>query len=286
MAQQISFLDLPTEIRDMIYDYALEDVEFTNALESKTAYTPKKAPLLYVDQTITKELQPRLYSNHVMVIPIQEPSQYAIGDSTFVPQVTECSRMMKERSRTLTIEMCQTIPSHYADSPLDEDGKPKEAHSFWEGKGGDTFAKKVVRELLDLLSELPEVKTIKLVFWDGNWFAYKSHWEEPLEQLKQEWPEILLDVEYNLFEYDDPDAGDGGSNMIQVWNDWGKETPGTWFAANNFQEVRKGKFEGYQINIEAWEDEDFCYLDFAEREDALRSFDVDVRPMFVKTEKW
>ncbi|KAJ4263438.1 hypothetical protein NW762_006257 [Fusarium torreyae] len=286
MANQISFLDLPIEIRDMIYDYALEDVEFTNALQAKTAYTPKKVPLLYVDETITKELQHRLYANHAMVIPIQEPSRYAIGDWTFAPQVTECSRMMKQRSKILTIEMCQTTPSHYANPPLDKDGKPKEAHGFWERNGGDTFAKKVVGELLDFKSELPAVKTIKIVFWDGNWFAYNRHWKEPLKQLQKEWPEILLDVEYNLFDYDDPDAGDGGSNMIQVWNNWRKKSCGTSFAANNFHEVRKRKFEGYRINIEAWEDERFSYFDYIQVNRALRCFNVDVRPIFVKTGKW
>ncbi|KAF4967690.1 hypothetical protein FSARC_4750 [Fusarium sarcochroum] len=286
MTPQTSFLSLPTEIRDMIYDYALEDVEFTNALTSKSAYTPESLPLLYVDETISRELQPRLYKNHAMVIPLQEPSRYTIGNWKFTPHVTECSRMMKQRSKTLTIEMCQTTKSLYADSSLDEDGEPKEPYEFWEGDGGDAFAKRLIGELLDLKSELPSIGTIKFVFWDGSWFAYDHHWEEPLKKLQKEWPEIFLDVEYNLFDYSDPDAGDGGSNDIQQWHEWEQRTEHAWFAANNFKEVnhRKGDFKGHQIDIEAWDDEDFIYLNSREREDALRYFDVEVRPMFVKTE--
>jgi hypothetical protein len=68
MDSQPSFLHLPREVRDMIYSYVLDDVEFSNAFTSQTAYSPQNFTLLYIHKVISEDLQPRLYINHSIVI--------------------------------------------------------------------------------------------------------------------------------------------------------------------------------------------------------------------------
>ncbi|KAH6960411.1 hypothetical protein DER45DRAFT_158118 [Fusarium avenaceum] len=281
MAAPTSFLSLPREIRDIIYDYALEDVQFTNTLTAVTAYTPQTFPLLFVDKGISDDLQPRLYENHTMVIPIQEPCQYIIKNSTFAPQVAKCSRMMKERSKTIVIEMAQTDMSHHANAELDEDGNPEIAYEFWESQGS-VFAEKLIDDLLALKPELPGFKTVKLVFWFANWIAYSNEWSDALERLTKEWPEIFLEIELNLFEYVDQDAGDGGSNWVEGWNEWADREEVT-FQAMNFEWNSRsdGSFDGRMIDVAAWQDEDFIYMNMRERDMDLHWGSFKVSPMFL-----
>jgi hypothetical protein len=284
MAAQTSFLSLPREIRDIIYDYTLEDVQFSNALTAVTAYTPQAFPLLFVDKSISDDLQPRLYEKHTMVIPIQEPCQYTIGNYTFSSQVAKCSRMMKERSKTIVVEMAQTAISHHADCELDQDGNPQEAEEFWESEGS-VFAEKLIDDILALKPELPGFKTLKLVFWFAKWIAYGNQWSDALKRLTEEWPEIFLEIEFNLFDYVDHDAGDGGSNWIEGWNDWA-DREGVTFQAMNFKwdSCIDGSFTGRMIDVEAWSEEEFIYMNMRERDRALHWGSYNVSPMCVTIE--
>jgi hypothetical protein len=265
----------------MIYDYALEDVQFSNALTAVTAYTPQAFPLLFVDRSISDDLQPRLYEKHTMVIPVQQPCQYTNGNSTFSPQVTKCSRMMKERSKTIVIEMAQTVAAHYAETEIDQDGNPQEDHGFWESQGS-VFAEKLISDILALKPELPGFKTMKLVFWFANWVTNDRQWSDALKRLTEEWPEIFLEIELKVFDYVDHDAGDGGSNWIEGWNDWAGREDVTFQAMNLKWDSRvDGRFTGRMIDVEAWSEEDFVYMNMRERDRTLHWGSYDVSPMCV-----
>ncbi|KAF5254549.1 hypothetical protein FANTH_807 [Fusarium anthophilum] len=288
MDLQTSFLDLPREVRDMVYDYAFEDVKFSNAFTTQTAYSPDILPLLYVHKIISDDLQPRLYQNHTIVIPLQEPSTYATGEWSIVPRMA-CSKMMKQRSKTLIIEMCQTTISYYPDSDLEEDydEDPVEDESFWEpdSRGGKALPQKLINDILALKQSLPALKTIKFVFWFGNWTAWCSDWEEYLEKLRATWPEPLLKIELNLFEYVDDQVADGGWNWIEEWYYWAIERKRIWFQANNFKwkDHAKGDFRGRTINVRAWQDEEFLGWDDEEADRALHRRVCHVEPLFVRT---
>ncbi|KAF5534005.1 hypothetical protein FMEXI_11512 [Fusarium mexicanum] len=286
MNSQASFLHLPREVRDMIYSYALEDVEFSNAFTTQTAYSPQNFPLLYMHHLISQDLQHQLYKHHDIVIPIQEPSSYATGSWSIVPRIT-CSKMMKQRSKTLVIEMSQTTISYYPDSDLEEDENedPMEDESFWapEGRGGQMFPQKLINDILALKPSLPSVTTLKLVFWFGYWISYVEHWEEHLKKLKDKWPEVVLNVQLNLFDFADPDAGDTGWNFIEGWYWWSLKTEGVWFEANNFawKDHMKGDFRGRNINVSIWQDA--LDYDCDEFDKLLHPTGCEVRPMFVRT---
>ncbi|KAG5772521.1 hypothetical protein H9Q72_001339 [Fusarium xylarioides] len=272
----------------MVYDYALEDVKFSNAFTTQTAYSPDILPLLYVHEIISDDLQPRLYQDHAIVIPLQEPSTYATGEWSIVPRIA-CSKMMKQRSNTLIIEMSQTTISYYPDSDLEEDydEDPVEDESFWDtlSQGAKTFPEKLINDILALKSSLPARKTIKFVFWFGNWTAYCDPWETHLEKLRATWPGPLLKIEFNMFEYEDHDAGDGGSNWIEGWYYWAIERKRIWFQANNFKwgDHAKGDFRGRRINVRLWQDEEFLDGDLDDRERALHRKRCEVKPLFVRT---
>ncbi|KAF5561858.1 hypothetical protein FPHYL_5989 [Fusarium phyllophilum] len=288
MYSQTSFLDLPREVRDMVYDYALEDVKFSNAFTTQTAYSPDILPLLYVHEIISDDIQPRLYQNHAIVVPLQEPSTYATGEWSIVPRIA-CSEMMKQRSNTLIIEMSQTTISYYPDSDLEEDydEDPVEDESFWDilSQGAKTFPQKLINDILALKSSLPALKTIKFVFWFGNWTAYCDSWEKHLEKLRATWPGPLLKIELNMFEYEDHDAGDGGSNWIEGWYYWAIERKRIWFQANNlkWKDHARGDFRGRRINVRLWQDEEFLDGDLDDRERALHRKRCEVKPLFVRT---
>ncbi|KAF5001618.1 hypothetical protein FGRMN_924 [Fusarium graminum] len=265
MATQSGFFSLPREIRDIIYDYALEDVPFSDALTATTAYTPESFPLLYVDKLISDELQPLLYENHAIVVPIQSPKQYADGNSDFFPRVTKCSRMMKQRSKTLIIEMAL----------INSDDDPEYGESV--GFGGV-----LTPDILALKPELTGLKDIKLVFWSYSYSEYSADWSAPLKKLMEAWPEISLEVELNVFDYYDQDAGDGGSNWIEGWDEWADEV-GVCFEVSNFKwaEGVDGKFPGRHIYVPAWKDEEFCYLNRKEQDEELHYCNFEKGPMYV-----
>ncbi|KAF4345623.1 hypothetical protein FBEOM_420 [Fusarium beomiforme] len=288
MESRVSFLDLPREVRDMIYNHALKEVKFSNAFTSRTAYSPEAFPLLYVHNLISKDLQPRLYRYHAIAIPIQEPSTYATGSWSIVPRMA-CSKMMKQCSKTLIIEMSQTTISYFPDSKLEEDGDedPVEDTEFWSTtsrrRGGEMLARKLINDILALKSKLPAVTTLKLVFWFGYWEAYVDDWEEHLKKVKDKWPGLFLQIQFNLFDYSDPDAGDGGSNFIESWYEWSLETDGVRFEANNFKwkRHRKGDFRGRNIDVSIWKDA--YQYDDDELDKVLHPTRCKVRPMFVRT---
>ncbi|KAK2687940.1 hypothetical protein QWA68_012593 [Fusarium oxysporum] len=288
MDSQTSFLDLPREVRDMVYDYALEDVKFSNAFTTQTAHSPKISPLLYVHKSISDDLQPRLYQNHAIVVPLQEPSTYAAGDWSIVPRVA-CSKMMKQRSNTLIIEMSQTTISYYPDPDPERDlyEDPMEDEYFWESdsRGGKAFPQKLINDILALKPSLPALKTVKFVFWFGKWTAYQEPWEKHLEKLRVAWPELSLKIELNLFEFEDPDAGDGGFNWLETWYYWARDTKRVWFQANNFKwkDHAKGDFRGRKINVRLWQDEEFLDGDDEDRDRALHRRRCEVKPLFVRT---
>ncbi|KAM0342106.1 hypothetical protein ACHAPU_009720 [Fusarium lateritium] len=267
MAVQSGFLSLPREIRDIIYDYALEDVPVTNALTAATAYTPESFPLLYVDRCISNELQLLLYENHAMVVPIQTPRQYANGNSNFSPRVSKCSRMMKQRSKTLIIEMALLATDN------DDDDGYGEAVAF---------GAVLTPDILALKPELTGLNKIKLVFWSYSYSEYSADWSEPLKALMEAWPGVCLEVELNVFDYYDQDAGDGGSNWIEGWDDWADEE-GVIFEVNNFKWAERvdGSFPGRHIYVPAWKDEDFLYMNPREQDKELHFGSFERRPMYV-----
>ncbi|KAF4962599.1 hypothetical protein FSARC_9377 [Fusarium sarcochroum] len=271
MAPQLSFVDLPTEIRQLIYHYAFKEIEpkFTNALTSRTAYTPEKYPFLYMIKAMTAEIQPYLYGRHSMVIPIQEPCDYTLGDRPFAPRVALCSGRMKRCTKTLIIEASQTSISHYGDSFFEEYGDPEDVYAFWyEHDRGKEFAKKITNEILALKPELPAVKKVKFVFWFGCWIADNKHWRESLKKLQQEWPGISLDFEFNMFGYFDHNPHREKNNWIQDWDEWEDETENTDFTARNFRwaDHVQGNFWGCWIDIEAYGYEDVPFYDAQERD--------------------
>ncbi|KAF4487867.1 hypothetical protein FAGAP_11263 [Fusarium agapanthi] len=289
MDSQTSFLDLPREVRNMVYDYAFEDVKFSNAFTTQNAYSPGVTPLLYVHKSIPDNLQHRLYQNHAIVIPLQEPSTYAVGEWSIVPRIA-CSKMMKQRTNTLIIEMCQTTKTYYPDSDLKDGGEdedPVEGELFWnsDSRGGKLLPQKLINDILALKQSLPALKSIKFVFWFGNWTVYGNFWEEHFEKLKAAWPKPLLKIEMNMFDYVDRDAGHGGISWIEGWYDWAIERKRVWFRANNFKwkDHARGDFRGREINIRVWQDEDFLDWDDEERDRALHEKRCEVKPLFVKT---
>ncbi|KAF5672795.1 hypothetical protein FHETE_3629 [Fusarium heterosporum] len=265
MDTQSGFLSLPREIRDIIYDYALEDVPFSDALTATTAYTPESFPLLYVDKFISEELQPLLYENHAMVIPIQSPKEYANGNSNFFPKDTKCSRMMKQRSKSLVIEMA--LITSVDDSEFGETVR---------------FGGVLIPDILALKPELTGLKEIKLVFWSYSYSEDIADWSDPLKKLTEAWPEISLEVELNVFDFYDECAGDGGSNWIEGWDDWADEV-GVCLEVSNltWAEGADGKFPGRHIYVPAWKDEEFCYLNPDEQDKELHYCNFDKGPMYV-----
>lgn len=276
-------LTLPREIREMIYDVLFEDIEYSNLLTSKTAYTPTSCPLLYVDQTISNELYPRLYSSHAIAVPVQEPSKYATGSTQFAPHLEKASRMMKLKTHTIIVEASQTELSYYPDGDVDSDGEPEEAYDFWDDEeGGGEFAEKITEELLSMLTQMPHVSNIKFIFWFGDWRADYRHWRSQFENLRNARTTLKIEVQLNLFDYWDPDAGDTGSNWIQGWDRWCKGANYVSFSAVilNYEEDRD-VFIGDEIDPRVWEDE-YIPGSYKEQIKALSIGRRECRPLFIK----
>ncbi|KAI8669673.1 hypothetical protein NCS57_00783200 [Fusarium keratoplasticum] len=289
------FFRLSREIREMIYDLALEPVEFSNLYTAKTAYTPESCPLLYVHWMITEELQNRLYKNHAIVIPFQEPSEYVISNRTFAQHINKTTRRMKMHTDKIIVEIVQTKEARYPDNSFDRNGIRKYYGNFWrDHEAGADFPRRVVHELLWMKQHLPAVRTVKFVLWEGQWSMYPTAWMEPLQRLLDNWSELHIEVEINLFDYEDPDAFDGGMNFIQVWYHHCEPIERISFSANDFHwdDHEFGDYWGYRIEPRCFEDEYWEEMDPAERNAILEAGDagdlvylgeVECRPLLLRT---
>ncbi|KAF4462819.1 hypothetical protein FALBO_10361 [Fusarium albosuccineum] len=290
MAPNVTFGDLPREIRQMIYEYTFEPSEpvFTNAIASQTAYTAEKYPLFYLDMKIFEDMQPHLYRNHTMVIPIQEPCDYVKRELPFAPRVAACSKRMRQSTKALIIETSQTTISHYGKEFFEEYGDLKNLYAFWyKHDRGKKFAKKVVNEILSLKKELPNIKKLKFVFWFGCWIVDNRHWKKSLRKLQKEWPGLFIEVEFNLFDFIDHEVGQDNyeDHWLWIWDNWQEDNENTRFSARNFKWAQhvKGNFLGKSIWTDAWTYDDFFHNTPAEKIRAQESGECEGRPLAVKT---
>uniref|UniRef100_A0A8H7N3M8 Uncharacterized protein n=1 Tax=Bionectria ochroleuca TaxID=29856 RepID=A0A8H7N3M8_BIOOC len=276
-------LRLPIEVRLAIYDYAFEDVSESNIHDGGTAYTPSTAPLLYVHPRITEDLQHRLYGNHALVIPIQEPSKYIKGDQQLILPVSKLSQRRKSSATSIIFEISQT-EQVYRYTP---DGKQVVDYGFWDGRSetSNALAKLLTGAALHLKSDLPNVVMVCFVFWYGEMSVYVDNWKRELAALQDQWEGLYITVELNLFEYEDPEAGDGGYNFIQGWDKHFKaEVIRGSFLANNLtlMEHEDGRYEGRLFDPTGWDDpdseDDMYEWDFDER---LYVCNVTNRPKYV-----
>ncbi|KAM0560037.1 hypothetical protein ACHAPJ_003996 [Fusarium lateritium] len=288
MATQVSFVDLPREIRQQIYDYVFEDVEpvFTNALTSRTAYPPENYPFLYMDKAITEEIQPYLYRGHSMVIPIQEPSEYIRDKQLLASRVALCSERMRRCTKTVIFEASQTSISRYDEGFFEEYGEPEDVYAFWyKHKRGKKFAEKITKEIRSLKKDFSSIEKIKFVFWFGCWIVDNDHWRKWLKKLQKKWPGVFLDFEFNLFGYVDHNPHREKNNWIQAWAEWDDETENTEFTAHNFRwaDHVQGNFWGRYLDPEAYGYEDVPFYDIQVQDHMLHFGKVEMRPMYVKT---
>ena len=193
------FSVFPREVRDMIYSYAIPEIPATDATVLNTAYNPKNAPLLFLNEAISKDVQHVLYKDHAIVIPVLNPSEYELKEAKFAPVVRQCSRLMKQRSNRVIIGTSRFVVSY---SPLGHiniaDGKPADdwIQKFCGFDNPEPLAKKLIDELISLRPELPNVKVIEFKFFDCFNVLVALRWKEYFLQLREAWPEIEIELDF------------------------------------------------------------------------------------------
>lgn len=244
----------------MVYDLAFDNIEPSSLYDSGTAYTKTSSPLLYVHRLIADELQNRLYEGHAIVMPIQEPNKFTKGGESIAPHLGKISRMMKSRTTTIIVEVSQSEAVWMAgnvdeNEDMDDGGdEPEQADCFWD-RGGSAFAKRLTRELLAMKAQMPSVTTIKLILWFGDWVVYVDDWKDPLIWLKERWDQLEVEIQLNLFDYEDQDAGDGGLNWIQCWEAKYRDSDYVHFSAIDlhYQNHLSGQYMGREFDPTGWE---------------------------------
>lgn len=194
------FSVFPREVRDMMYSYSIPEIPATDATVSKTAYNTKNAPLLFLNEAISKDVQHLLYQDHAIVIPVLNPSEYELKETKFAPIVSQCSRLMKQRSNRVIIGTSRFIAASY--SPLlhinIHDGTSAEdwIQKFCGFDNPEPLAKKLIDELISLRPELPNVKVIEFKFFEGFNVLVALRWREYFLELKEAWPEIEIEIDF------------------------------------------------------------------------------------------
>ncbi|RSL68618.1 hypothetical protein CEP54_002725 [Fusarium duplospermum] len=277
-----NFFRLSREIREMIYDLVLEPVEFSNLYTAKTAYTPETCPLLYVHWKITEELQHHLYKNHALVIPFQEPSEYILNNGTFAQHIDNPTRRMKMKTDKIIVEIVQTKKAIYPQNPRDITGRRKHSSIFWmDREAGRDFPRRVVHELLQMKDHLPAVRTVEFELWEGEWYMNSNGWREPLQRLLDNWDELHIEVQMNLFDFD------GRMDNINAWCRHFEPIEEISFFANGFSwdDHEARDYWGRRIDprgfaSDYWNEMAFEILEMVD--EFYFTEDVECRPLFVK----
>jgi hypothetical protein len=194
------FSVFPREVRDMIYSYSIPEIRGSDATVFKTAYNPKNAPLLFLNEAISKDVQHLLYKDHVMIIPVLNPSEYELKETTFAPIVRQCSRLMKQRSNRLMITTSRFVAASY--SPMryitidDRTSAEDWVQKFCGLDNPEPLAKKLIDELVSLRPELPNVKVIEFKFFECFKGVVALRWKEYFLELREAWPEIEIEIDF------------------------------------------------------------------------------------------
>ncbi|KAF4984495.1 hypothetical protein FZEAL_343 [Fusarium zealandicum] len=350
----VSFLHLPREIRNMVYDFTfIPDQQYINILDCEgTVYTKKIAPLLYVHPTIADDLRHRLYQHNIsLVLPIQNPSKLAVRRDLQLDALQTClgkmSKLMKRQCERLIVEASQIDLTEDEDA-MDVDGDTGQEYD-------DGFAKRLVPMIMLIKKEIPSLNDVKFIFWFGSWSL--DPWTEHLERLAVEWkrlehadagendqdihdtnqdqqftnaqseigdeedkinnpvqeiafdvfddtldplfnesniPSLWLNIQFNLFDYHDPDAGDGGFNWIQGWDIFADRTQ-KWrttlqvrFSAMDlrWKDHISGHYEGREFEPKGWSNPYVNTMYGWEQDDVLYkygSLTETCKPLFVTT---
>ncbi|KAF5024148.1 hypothetical protein F66182_3782 [Fusarium sp. NRRL 66182] len=360
------FLHLPPEIRNTIYDLAIETQKHhCNVLNlNESTYSPADFPLLYVHPIITTDLQHHLYGDEFsLVLPIQEPGEMVKGkghnSESIQSHLDKLPELMKQRTKTLVVEMSQTAPMMMRGGGEDH-GEEILVEDFWYYD--NKFPAKLTPIILQFKRAIPSLQGVKCIFWLGMWYASLDNWQDALEKLAKDWvaleayqerhndtssqdvissngtnetddnataveaenddeynpaesvalniyeedldpefnpsgflkPKFSLQVQFNLFDYSDPDAGDGGSNFIQGWDNyaektWNKDTTLQLdFIAEDLKwdEHVQGNFEGRQFDPKGWAHEYVNLMSKRDRDEILHMYYYSTdtcRPLYVKT---
>jgi hypothetical protein len=239
---------------------------------------------MYVHQKISENLQRRLYKDHTIVIPVQESPEYVNKTVKFAPYLDGCSRRMKLSTSQLVVEVSQTQPTFL------DDGAGRKTIDFWDREeGGGAFARKMVSDLLDMKSQLPNVKSIKFIFWCNDFMPNCQHWVNEVLLLQKQWNNMPVKIQLHTFDYEDPDAGDGGYNQVQMWQMRMEEDDdmvgltGVDFLAIDFKEdaVMRENWVGRELDPKAWSDEDFLDIDYDDVYEAVRRGEIYCPPLYV-----
>ncbi|KAH8601164.1 hypothetical protein B0O99DRAFT_589237 [Bisporella sp. PMI_857] len=169
-----SFLDLPREIREMIYEWGSEEPEFGNMLDLQGAgYTKATAPLLYIHQSITNDLQSRIYKNQTIVLPFQEPSQCLKSRGIAGCGSWQSLADIKESRREY----------HRVTEKGEDQIEDPEDYAFWDDDSRGDLTDKLEREFLAIKRAMPALKQVKFILWCGLWTPYEGDWTPALENL-------------------------------------------------------------------------------------------------------
>ncbi|KAM6505807.1 hypothetical protein FSOLCH5_013982 [Fusarium solani] len=230
-SEPTSFLHLPPEIRNLVYDLAFNPNVKTNILDpAHSGYTRDVSTLLYVHPVISADLRQRTYGGDFsLVLPIQEPSEWVKGRGLDSEKLETCLNnlpdVMKKKCERLIVEASQS------DEVEDDD------YEFWDS---EDFPSYLIPLLLQIKEGIPALKKIKFIFWFGEWSAPVDVWKKSLRLLSRRWNKKTrsqngnengdkgltskcsrakpsIEMQFNLFDYYDQDGGDGGANEYLMW---------------------------------------------------------------------
>ncbi|VUC27875.1 unnamed protein product [Clonostachys rosea] len=282
MADPVSFLSLPYEVREMIYDLVSVDVQHSNMLNARTAYTPSASPLLYVHPIISNELQSHLYKNHAIVLPAQEASEYTTNRTGLLPALSSCSFMMRTRSNRLIVEISQTKSIYSQDA--------RSSHDWWYlKKYGAAFARTLVADILLMKPQLPNVHSIEFRFWCSEMAPINDDWARNFKKLRDQWSDLVLSVQLYVFDYLDQDNPNLDSprlrHRIQDWAGWYREAAVSLEVIDCKQEeFRQGGRTGRFLDLEewlVWKSEEFYWADDKKRDEMLHLGSTEAVPIYI-----
>ncbi|RSL92553.1 hypothetical protein CDV31_015106 [Fusarium ambrosium] len=226
-SEPTSFLHLPPEIRNLVYDLAFNpDVKANILNAAHTGYTREASPLLYVHPVISADLRERAYTGDFsLVLPIQEPSEWVKGRGLDCEKLKtyldNLPGLMKKKCERLIVEASQS------------DEAEEENYEFWDSKD---FPSYLIPLLLQIKEEIPTLNKITFIFWFGELSAPPNVWKKSLRLLSRQWSKKTqnqnadkgltvkssrgkpsITMQFNLFDYYDPDGGDTGANGYLMW---------------------------------------------------------------------
>lgn len=121
---------------------------------------------------ITRDLMPRLYKEHSLVLPGQEPSLCLDSLGNFATHISTLTKMRSQRTTAVVVQVSEVEAGNEHRQEAVARGEETEEYPWDDDETGDRLAEHLTNDVIFFMDQIPSIEAVNFIFWFGNWVFY------------------------------------------------------------------------------------------------------------------